>query len=302
MSAERPKPSRRAARRALKDFLAKRMESFAWCSKHRAKVVAVTKRTGVGDPRKIKRCRVGRRCRSGLCPVCVRLLRVRLLRFSVRSKFDRRDWYFVTVFVDGWTKPPGDMTPFGKLRDHPLIGNLKRQLRRTAEGHLIVIGSIETQYSVVDNVPRGKPFHLHLMISGASAQTISSAVATCLPPDPKVVQSVRIRRDGPTVEDLLRALSYAFKQPFWKKSKREGMTIPRRQSPKPAELAELIANLGVHGWGGRLILVGVRFEGGAFRLTTKLSSTSSCDGERHPHETVPRRPQNPDPRGERRRE
>lgn len=275
MSAEPPASSRRTIKQALQSFVAEAMESFADCCKHRAKVVVAMERTGVSDPRKIKRCRVGRRCRSGLCPVCVRLLRRKLLRFAVRSNFDRRDWYFVTIFVGGWTKAPGDMMPFGKLRDHRLIENLKRQLRRTAEGPLIVIGSIETQYSVVDNVPRGKPFHLHLMISGASARMISGAVATCLPPDPKVVQSVRIRRVGPTIEDLLRALTYAFKQPFWKKSKREGMTIARRQWPKPAELAELIANLGVHGWAGRLILVGVRFEGGAFRLTTKLSSTSS---------------------------
>jgi hypothetical protein len=295
-------PSASTPEPILKHFLSSEMESLSWCREHGKKVLAALKRIRADDPHSMAGCRKGGRCHDGRCPVCIRILRRKLLLFAIRSELHRLRWYFVTIFIEGWIVPPGDTSPFGKLRDHLLIENFKRQLRRKVGPDLIVIGSIETEYRLLDNEPRGKPFHLHLMISGTSEETIKKAARTCFPADPAVVESVRADPVLGNVEDFLWALSYAFKQPFWKKSKRRGMTKAPRQWPKPAELAELVSNLGVHGWTGRLILVGIRFEGGEFRRTTNLSSTSSCDGERHPHETARRCSRNPDPRGERRRE
>lgn len=259
---------------ALKKAL-KAIEPLSLCKERRLKVSKAMTDYGVGDPSTLERCSKGHRCRDGCCPVCIRLLRRRLLRFAVFAGLCRRDWYFATIFVEGWRKPSGDFSAFGKLRNHRLIENLKRQLRRTAEGDLVVIGSIETEYQTVDNEPRGKPFHLHLMITGATAQTIKKAVRTSLPLDRAVGQAFQSKAVPARPKDILSCLGYVLKQPFWKKSKSEKMTKAARQWPRPVELAELIGNIGVHGWSGRLILIGLDFRGGEFRLTAKLSSTSS---------------------------
>lgn len=274
MTARPSAPSDSSAKRALAAFLAEKMEPFARCREHRAKVVAAMECNGVGDPSEIKACRKGRRCRSGLCPVCIRILRRRLLRFLVARRLHRLRWYFVTIFVAGWTKPPGDASGFGALRDHHPIENFATQLKRLGGEGLILIGSIETDYQVVANQPVGKPFHLHCLITGRSEEQILGAAQTCFNLDQRVVQPVKRLLVGPTIADFLYAASYAFKQPFWKKSRPSPRAVAQRQWPKPAELAELIGNMGVHGWGGRLILVGVRNDNGRFRVTANLSATN----------------------------
>lgn len=267
-------PSESSAKQALAAFFAEKMEPLARCREHRAKVVTAMECAGLGNPREIKSCRNGRRCRSGLCPVCVRILRRHLLRFLVARRLHRLRWHFVTIFVAGWTMKPGDASSFGDLRDHHPIENFTTQLKRLGGEGLILVGSIETDYQVVANQPVGKPFHLHCLISGRSEEQILSAAHTCFDLDQRAVQAVKTETVKPTIDDFLSAASYAFKQPFWKKSRPSPQATARRQWPKPAELAELIGNMGVHGWGGRLILVGVRNDNGKFRVTTNLSATN----------------------------
>jgi hypothetical protein len=261
---------RRLWKSALPDF-----EKWSTCSKLRIAVANSLRRLG-WDHHNVRYCRSAAPCKSGLCPSCIRQLRVSLLDFLDDQKLYERRWHFVTIRVAGWTIAPGDHRPFGPLRDHHLVENLRTKLRRMAIPDLLVFGSIETVYNTVGNVPCGKPFHLHLMIAGLTKVQIEEAVRATIPlsDDPVPLDIVPVPATYP---DFARAASYAFKQPVQKRSKRDGEDRRGKlRWPQAAELRELLSNLGVHGWTERLILMGIRCDGGRFRLTANLSATGDC--------------------------
>ncbi len=219
-------------------------------------------------------CTKANRCESGFCPVCIRKLRIRLLNFARRKRLHELEWFCATIRFDNWNIAPGDCSPFGKLRDHRLIKGVIRNLSRQPGPPLLVIGGIETVYVTIENKPVAKPFHVHLMISGRSEEQVMKAVgkrATRTVDNPFPCLLVT---PGPTFADFLKAISYSFKQPFWKKSKRHDTDRGKSQFPKASELRELAGNYGVHGWNGRLVLCGVRMIKVRFELTVNLSSTS----------------------------
>lgn len=226
------------------------------------------------DHKPMRRCSATRPCRSGLCAVCVRRLRMRLLDFLAGEHLNDLQWHFVTIRVAGWKMAPGDNRPFGRLREHRLIENLTTKLRRLKKPRLMVFGSIETVYNVVANVPDGKPFHLHLMASGVSEAEIDEAVRATIPLSADIVP-LDIRTVEATDADFFEAASYAFKQPLMKRSKMRPEDRGALQRPKAAERRELISNVGVHGWLGRLILIGIRCDRGQFRLLPNLSVTAT---------------------------
>jgi hypothetical protein len=216
-------------------------------------------------------CTKAARCGSGLCPICVRILRRKFLHFVHRKAFAQHHWYFVTVRVDGWTKGPGDLAPFGPYHDGPEVKALLDRLRRNGDGDAMIFGSIEVVFRTVANVPMGKPFHLHLMISGLSPVAIYEVINKSFVLDPDVARPLDIRPVRRSPSDFVRSASYVFAQPFWKESypnQASGKGV--HQPLKPDELAELIANLGAHPVGQRLILMGIRRDKSKFRLTQKL--------------------------------
>lgn len=222
----------------------------------------------------VRDCKPSHPCRSGLCPCCVRDLRVRLLDFLEYERLHELVWYFVTIRVEGWTVAPGDFDAFGKLRDHRHVEALLTRFRRLNKPGLMLFGSIETVYRTVANIPVGKPFHLHLMISGLAEAEIERAVTRTIPLSTTDIVPLDISRVGGTRGDFFAAASYAFKQPFWKRSASESGIKGHLQAPSAAQLRELICNLGVHGWAGRLILLGIRCDSGRFRLMSNLSATA----------------------------
>jgi len=171
----------------------------------------------------------------------------------------------VTIRPPGWVIAPGDMQPFGRLRDHPSILCLIARLRRLNLPDLVVFGSIETVLVTTANIPTGKPFHIHIMMSGITEEEVRRAVAATMGVEPHVVEV------EPSEADFFRVASYAVKQTLLKKSKRHPDDPGRHQSLKPSERRELISNFGRHGWTGRLILLGMRFDGSQFRLSPSLS-------------------------------
>ncbi len=218
-------------------------------------------------------CTKAQRCESGYCPVCIRLLRKKLLSFAERERLHELPWVYVTLCFKGWGIKPGDSSAFGKLRDHHLIKGVIRNLSRQPGPPLIVIGGIETVFITLNNEPLVKPMHIHVLVSGRSKEQIRKAVGNRIlrtegQPFPDHYADVE-----PTFDDFVKALSYSFKQPFWKKSRLRASDVGTKQFPKPNELRELAGNYGVHGWSGRLILCGVRFAGGRFEHTVNLSST-----------------------------
>ncbi|MBZ9795597.1 conjugal transfer protein TraG N-terminal domain-containing protein [Mesorhizobium sp. ES1-4] len=197
-----------------------------------------------------------------------------MLDFLYDERLHYVAWHFVTIRVAGWTVPPGGDRPFGQLRDQPCIYALMAKFRRMKIDDLLIFGSLETVYVTVDNVPAGKPFHIHLMVSGASEAEITKAVNTSITLDFSVPRPLRVDPVLPTDKDFFRCASYAFKQPLAKKSKASMDDDGVRQLLKPAERREIILNYGVHGWRDRLILLGIRCDNGPFRLIANLSTTA----------------------------
>ena len=214
--------------------------------------------------------------------MCIRLLRRKALQVFESSPLRTLDWQFVTVFVDGWTVPAGSHAAFSCLREHPYIRAFIGRLRRQEGDVLRVFGSIETVYKTVDNRPVGKPFHLHLLVSGRVREQIDWAAKQSFPLATSVAVPLRIEEVGTGPDDVLNVAGYAFKQPYWKRSYPSlDVHHSRKQLPKLPELAELVGNLGAHPWNGRLVLTGIRLEQGRFCLVEN-KSTSTAGKRRRP--------------------
>ncbi|HEV7416367.1 MAG TPA: hypothetical protein VGN98_09420 [Tianweitania sediminis] len=221
----------------------------------------------------VRACTAAAPCRSGLCPRCIRTLRVRLLDFLAAEGLNGLPWFLVTVRVEGWLMAPGDHRPFGPLRDHRHIEALLTKFRRLKRPGVVVFGSIETVFRTVANAPVGKPFHLHLMISGLSEAEILTAVSGTVPLAQADVLPLHVEAVEMTDKDFFGAASYAFKQPFWRRSASRADLKGDLQTPAASQLRELIGNLGVHGWARRMILLSMRCDQGWFRLTADVSAT-----------------------------
>lgn len=236
-------------------------------------------------------CSPRNRCGCGLCPRCMRQLRLRLLSFARDSNFHVRQWKFVTIRPDSYTIDPGDSRAFGKLKDRPEILRFLQIIRRSymieAQRHstlspLLLIGSLETVYNLVANRPTGKPFHLHFLVPAIlSDDVIQEAAARCFRNGRtskwEISTAVDIQPVKPGFESFRRVLSYCVKQPLRRKSRHnQADRFGKQQKLKSNELAELANNLGPHGCTGRLILAGLRYEGGHFRLLG-VKSTSNND-------------------------
>ncbi|KAB2699916.1 hypothetical protein [Brucella lupini] len=211
-------------------------------------------------------CTKAARCKSGFCPICMRLLRKKLLKFTKVKKFQCREWHFVTIVVEQWLKAPGDYTPFGKLKDQPAIKNLLLGIHRLKRPDVLLIGGIETVFNVMNNIPSGKPFHLHLMVSGLTREELSNLIKKHIP-DTHLPRSVRFDRVGDKPSDFPDAVSYVCMQPFWRKSKNDNSGSGWFQTPKSTDFAELMCNLGTHQWGDRFFFIGMKFHYGQFKLT-----------------------------------
>jgi hypothetical protein len=211
-------------------------------------------------------CTKSARCKSGFCPICMRLLRKKLLKFTKVKKFQCREWHLVTIVVEQWLKAPGDYTPFGKLKDQPAIKNLLLGIHRLKRPDVLLIGGIETVFNVMNNIPSGKPFHLHLMVSGLTREELGDLIKKHIP-DTDLPRSIRFDPVGNSATDFSYAVSYVCKQPFWRKSRNDNSGSGWPQRPKDNEFAELMCNLGSHQWGDRFFFIGMKFHYGQFKLT-----------------------------------
>lgn len=132
-------------------------ESIKACKqyRHRASAAAPASKQYLAE-----KCSPKKRCNSGLCPLCIRALRVRLVEFLHQEKLQERKWFFVTAYIRGWTKKPGDLRRFGQLGSHPQIRAFVQRLRRLNVPDLMLFGAIETVWRKNDNIATGKPFQM----------------------------------------------------------------------------------------------------------------------------------------------
>lgn len=272
-------------------YLPEGFEKLVKAKKFREAVILCIKSNGENpqDYGLTKKCKKGNRCGSGLCPVCVRLTRKQLMKFAWRRGFFEREWCFITIRTDLWRMDDGDLRSFAefagieKLTDIPIINNLFQRLRRKFESTnrdlenvLLVVGSIETITRTVHNDPDGKPYHVHIMVSGLSKNEVDK----CCEKTKKLLEE--IPSDYPRSvdvkavsgrDDVVKSLSYSIKQPFWKYSYYgKGKYDRNKQFPNMNELYELVCNYGLHKCTGRWFKLGIQERGNRFRLSKMKSN------------------------------
>lgn len=273
------------------NILPPKFESVATCRKYRRAALGAAPTT---KHYLAEKCSTKKRCNSGLCPLCIRALRMRFVEFLHQEALHERKWFFVTAYIRGWTKKPGDMRAFGRLRDNLEIKAFVRRLRHLKVPNFMLIGAIETVWRTIDNEATGKPFHLHFMISGPSEPQIKQAARGFDLDRSAKGQPLRVEAVPPGWEDFRNAATYTVKQPFWKYSYHGEPSRKKRAFPNRRELHELISNLGPHPVSGRLAFVGMRYDHGRFRLTSNVKSVSANsqveDGSNNPADAEKRPP------------
>ena len=182
---------------------------------------------------------------------------------------DAGDYQSFTDFIGEPDRLIRDIRPVKSL-----LARLKRQHRKDAVHPsdmlpLLVVGSAETFFKFVANEPRIKPFHLHLLICGLEKGHIMKHAEALFGErvDHGPVRPVHLMRVKKTSQDFAATLTYCLKQPFKKEVFINDDTRNGRQVwGKPKELAEIACNFGSISLSDRLILVGIRYENGRFRM------------------------------------
>jgi hypothetical protein len=224
-------------------------------------------------------------CKSGLCPVCMRKLRIDLPTFAFNNHLHEREWVFLTVRPKAWEIPAGNFKRIrhiigGKpINTLPGIRALKERLRRAHKtlGNknppLIVIGSIEAPLRIEGNVPKHKAVHFHLLISGLPEGVIEKCAKGAFEVvnkksgfiDSRIVHTTPVKEHW---DNFYRSLNYSVSQPYIVENamnEKTGKAIMIR--PQPNHLAELASNWGPLSITDRLILIGVRLEKNGFRFS-----------------------------------
>lgn len=276
-------------------FLPLSFESQEFTIKLRNKVAKAT--TSKDGTLLLAVCETRKYCGSGLCPRCVRRFRGRLLKFIHKNDLHEQVWSLATVRPQSWEVPAGDDRPFteiighqGKLNDIPALKTLVQALRRSWNqkcnrdpefDKLIMIGSIETNFDVVGGTPDKKPFHLHLAVLGLKPVVVKSVLKASVHrlgldqtnnPNFRVVDVKSDHRS-----DQRPVTSYAFKQPYWRLSKKDKDHRGWKYTPSANELLELAYNYGSHQCQDRLLTVGIEYRGNQFRFSRVKSKFSSAN-------------------------
>lgn len=244
------------------------------------------KKLGVDEILKLKECKTGNRCQSGLCPICHRLFRRKALRFFKVAGFHQHQWVLATVRQKRWEMKGGDKISFAKFNGHnnsdditdiPELRNLIQCLRRKHKSlgrseKLVIIACVETTYQIVANRIVTLPFHFHLMISGLSKIEIEEASRKLRkglgPSVSGMPRAIDIQSVGNNRREIIDSLSYVLKQPFWKISKSTSdVKRGKKQTPNAQQLAELAYCFGPLECTGRFTFVGLKYHGGKLRLS-----------------------------------
>lgn len=213
------------------------------------------------------------RCSSGLCPVCERLFRLRLIRFLTDNNLRKLRWYMVTVIVKNWKIAPGDFTRFGSLNDNQVVKNICRALSSTKTNTpVLAFGSVETVFNLVDNEPYAKPFHIHLMVSGLARNAIRKAIGETGVLCDEANKPLEVRRVKPSVTSFLRAATYVCKQPLKQRRKTSdpGAQYGHHEFPYTRHLGELISNYGDINTGDRWVSIGINYSHDQFQLNDNV--------------------------------
>ena len=219
---------------------------------------------------KLERCRKGSRCESGACDVCLRLYRLRLLRQTGPVLAARLHWTRASVV------PAGFLLPLGELANVELkaLGEMiDKRLERSSLRRRIVLAGIDISLNLQDNKIVGWQLHLYMLIEGENTLRLREAIKAAFPPEPIAPTPY----DFDEVKVPSNCVTYLFKAIFRRRSRyTNANNQPRTKSLplKGPELRELLQFLDKHAIGERLILRGIRRNGGHLVIINKQAKAS----------------------------
>ena len=235
-------------------------ETLAEVKKRRARYVRVLNRGNShaqGVAQTLIDCRKGDRCWLEPDPMCLRLIRLWLVKEAGPIIGNEIPWTRASVITAGL------LIPYGELHNVDLPALIKRTIKRLERSSLRnrkVIGGIDISLNIQDNVVVGWQLHLYLLIEARHTKRLEEAVKATFAPEPTAPKPY----DFLPVTDVAEAVTYVYKSIFYRRSryannKDQARTWP--QSLKGPDLRELLTWLNQYSVGCRLILRGVRRNG-----------------------------------------
>jgi hypothetical protein len=198
-----------------------RFETEAWSVRLRDTIVRSLMRLGGAGARalakKLKRCKVGKRCGSGACPICCREFR-RWWVAAVLGLLEKADPRFqngaliaVNLVRAGHQRAEDELLSLDLKK---LIDVYRKRLRRAGFGDLVIVGGVDFSFNT-DSLGRWSDHwcgHLYIIVGGIPVKDFKKGMAEGPSEDGTVVRPRRSRvveADG-----LLRAISYSWKTVF----------------------------------------------------------------------------------------
>ena len=255
-------------------------ETFADATKRRAQKIQILGRGNRDDQRladKLERCRKGSRCGSAACDICLRLYRLRLLRQTSPILTSRLNWTRASVVPDGFLVPLGEL---GNVHLKAVGEMIDKRLERSSLRRRIVIAGIDISLNLQDNDIIGWQLHLYMLIEGENTLRLREAVKAAFPPE----RTAPIPYDFDEVNVPSNCVTYLFKAIFKRRSRyagADGRPRTKSQNLKGPELRELLQFLDQYGIGERLILRGIRRNGGSLVIISARQKVRKSQNECH---------------------
>ena len=142
-----------------------------------------------------------------------------------------------------------------------IVARINKRLERSSLCNRIVIAGIDISLNVQDNVLVGWQLHLYVLIEGKNTLRLQEAIKAAFPPEP----TAPIPHLFSPVNDSSKAVTYLFKNIFNRRSRytnAKGQARTKDLPLKASDLRELLPFLDQHPIGARLILRGIRRNGG----------------------------------------
>ena len=207
------------------------------------------------------KCRIGSRCQSGACPVCERRHRKWLVKSALPIIDQYPEWTCVSVVPEKLLVPLGQLA---ELNLNKIVETNRRRLQRSAVSDLPVIGGVDISHNTEENRDIGWQAHLYFLIAAPKTEHLDRAIRNAIPLEPTALRPYQ----SDAVYYAPGAITYAYKAVFDRRSiyyvdgKRRKRDLPL----KPPEQRELALFLDQYRIGDRLILRGMRRDGGRLRL------------------------------------
>ena len=187
--------------------------------------------------KKLSRCKKGRRCWSGACPVCMRRFR-RWFASQALSIIKEQDAPLLVTFVP--SKVDLKRGQLLTLDVRKMIENLRKRLAHTDVANVIVLGAVDISFNVSDNNHDDGYWqpHFHVVATGVSKHTLKTVLDPIYNREDNTPRPLKIKH---VRENLPRTILYTFKPGFSRRSrfkKLEGGPGTKTLPLKPPEVRE----------------------------------------------------------------